>query len=558
MKKSKKVLAVMLTLIMALSVTVVGFSSTTASAATPAWKTAYINYVKKFKTLSNPTAYGLVDLDKNGIPELLFHTGTYVSGGTISTYYNNKIQTQQIGGYGTLFVQNNMYYIPTGHQGINEDYVYSVNGTLQLSFGGIYISEYMRDTYPVDFTYKYRLNTYSESIKVSRSQYEKKLNSIFNKNKAKRIDLFKCYNYNQIINAINNYSSSYAAPSAPGNLRIRNYGTGFNINWNKAANAAKYRVYYKSQYSSGWNYIDTNKNYANLTYLSAGVLYYIQVRSINANGTEGGITNVKSMTHVRGTSINSIVYNSNGTITLKWNPGSGANGYAIAKKKEGTNNYTYYYTSSRTFTDRNVAAGLRYTYQVNPYYSNGKSAAYAQWSSSRSITTLYKPAITNINVNNSRLNINWNAIKGAKAYKVAFKRTTDSAWNYRTTKSRYYNVPNPTKGATYVVQVCALSGNYSSPYSNASSITNLAQPSVNYLYKSGSRIYAGWSGSSKAVRYKIAYKSNRDSNWNYYYTSGTTYNFNIRYYNSQYYIQVAAIGSNGEQSAFSKPVSCRT
>lgn len=75
-----------------------------------------------------------------------------------------------------------------------------------------------------------------------------------------------------------------------------------------------------------------------------------------------------------------------------------------------------------------------------------------------------------MNANSSRLNINWNAIKGAKSYKVAFKRTYDSQWNYRTTNSRYYNVPNPTRGATYVVQVCAINGNLSSPYSAVASI----------------------------------------------------------------------------------------
>ena len=195
---------------------------------------------------------------------------------------------------------------------------------------------------------------------------------------------------------------------------------------------------------------------------------------------------------------------------------------------------------------------------MNPFYSDGKSAAYSQWSSSRSITALYKPTITNMNINNSRLNINWNAIKGAKSYLVAFKRTFDSKWNYRTTKSRYYNVPKPTQGATYVVQVCALSGKYSSPFSKASSITNLTPPSVYYFKKSGGKIYADWTRPSKAVRFKVAYKSKWDSSWSYYYTSNTSYSFYIHYYNSEYYIQVAAIGENGEQSAYSKPVSCRS
>ena len=554
MKMSKKVLAVMMAVIMTLSITVVVFSTTTASAAVPAWKTAYINFVKTHKA----GGYGLVDLDKNGVPELLYHTGTYAGFGSINTYNNNKIQTRNIGGYGTLYILNNMYYVPTYHQGVYGDIVFRTNNTLQVAFDGEGIASRYDSTGGHDYTYKYRLNESSYFTSVSRSQYYNKLNSIFNKNKAKRIDLFKCYNYNQIINAINNYSSPYAPPSAPGNLRIRNYGTGFNINWNRAARAAKYRVYYKSIYSSGWSYIDTTKNYANLTYLSTGKLYYIQVRAYGANGIAGGITKVKSMTHVRDTSINSIVYNSNGTITLKWDPGYGANGYAIAKKKAGAKKYTYYYVSSRTFTDKNVAAGSRYTYQVNPFYSDGKSAAYSQWSSSRSITALYKPTITNMNINYSRLNINWNAIKGAKAYRVAFKRTYDSRWNYRTTKSRYYNVPKPTKGATYVVQVCALSGNYSSPFSKVASITNITTPNVYTFRKSSNRLNAKWYNVNGAYKYKVAYKASWESSWHYYYEYDNNFNLSSFYSNTKYYLQVSAIGYNGEQSAFSQPVSCWT
>ena len=127
-----------------------------------------------------------------------------------------------------------------------------------------------------------------------------------------------------------------------------------------------------------------------------------------------------------------------------------------------------------------------------------------------------------MNSNYSRLNINWNAIKGARSYKVAFKRTYDSAWNYRTTTSRYYNVPNPTKGATYVVQVCALNGNYSSPYSSAKSNTiapPLAKPTLSGNTNS-SRNYLSWNSVSGAKSYQIAKKTTQQSNYSYRSTYG--------------------------------------
>ena len=386
MKKSKKILAVMMAVIMMLSVTVVGASMTPVSAA-----------------------------EETEISEPLGASNF------------------------TLYVGQTDYYY--GHSDF--DYILSINVTTTnpsvaavTHLGGGEV----RVTAKKPGTTKITISIKSSSGYVTRTRHSE------------------------------GYLTVKAVPSTPGNLRLQNYGTGFNINWNKATNAVEYRVYYASEYDDYWNYYDTTKNYFNLTSLTPGVLYYIQVRSLGTDDFYGGITKPYSLTHVRGTSITSLTYNSNGTTTLKWNYASGANGYAIAKKAVGDKNYTYFYTSSTTFDDRNIAAGTRYTYQVRPYYSNGKSAAYAQWSGSKSITSLFKPTITNMNANSSRLNINWNAIKGAKSYKVAFKRTYDSQWNYRTTNSRYYNVPNPTKGATYVVQVCALNGNLSSPYSAVGSI----------------------------------------------------------------------------------------
>lgn len=316
--------------------------------------------------------------------------------------------------------------------------------------------------------------------------------------------------------------------AAPTNVRIQNSGTGFYVTWNKAAGAARYRVYYKRPSTSDWSWDTTSGsgNSMNLTSLWPGELYYIQVQSIDSNGKRGGISKSATMTHVRTTNLYSTAYNSNGTVTIKWESALGANGYAIAKKKSTDKSYTYYYVSGTSFTDKNVVGGALYYYQIRPYYSNGKSAAYAQWSNSKTITTLFKPTITNMNINASRLNINWNAIKGATSYKVAFKRSTDSAWNYRTTTARYYNVANPTKGAIYQVQVCPLNGSFAGPWSavkTASLASPLAKPTLSGNTNS-SRNYLSWNSISGAKSYQIAKKTTQQSSYTYLTTSSTFYN----------------------------------
>lgn len=251
---------------------------------------------------------------------------------------------------------------------------------------------------------------------------------------------------------------------APTKVSIQNSGTGFKITWNKAAGAAKYRVYYKTKESS-WYYKDTKTNAVSLGNLLYGKLYYVQVQSIGSNNAKGGCTKVASMTHVRTTKLVSAAYNSSATATVSWNVADGANGYAVARKKPTDIDYTYLYTTQTTFTDTNVDPGAKYFYQVRPYYSNGKNAAYAQWSNTLSLTTIQKPTITDISSTDENMSIRWNAASGATSYKVAYKRDTDTAWSFGTTDLRCYNIPNPAPGATYYVQVCPINEKLAGPYS---------------------------------------------------------------------------------------------
>lgn len=169
-------------------------------------------------------------------------------------------------------------------------------------------------------------------------------------------------------------------------------------------------------------------------------------------------------------SLKSTAYNSNATVTIGWQKGSGgATGYQIAKKKLGDKSYSYIYVgggSTKTYNDKSVVCGTIYYYQVRTVYKVGKTTNYSSWSNCKTITTLYRPTITSLNyLNNNMLNINWNKIKGVSHYKVAFKRTTDKAWNYREVKTNYYNVNNPTRGAKYLIQVCPMKGTIAGQWS---------------------------------------------------------------------------------------------
>lgn len=339
--------------------------------------------------------------------------------------------------------------------------------------------------------------------------------------------------------------SAVASVAVPANVSIQNSGTGFNITWRAAANATGYKVYYKTA-ESDWEFKETNTNSVNLEDLEYGTLYYIQVQSIGANGVNGGFAKVSSMTHVRPTRLISTAYNTNTSITVGWEPADGANGYAIAKYHEGKF-VNYFYTADTTYTDTTTVAGTRYAYQIKPYFSNGKSAAYGPWSNIKTLTTLYRPTVDENTVFSTveNMNINWNYIQGVTNYRLAFMREGDTAWNFRTTSKTYYNIPYPTQGANYYIQVqptnAKFSGQWSVVYTHH--IEPLGVPAITGIETTYDKITFNWDAVKEAKAYDIAFRRTVDGEgvWHHKSTSDTTLSVNNPTPDTTYTVKVRAL-----------------
>ena len=348
---------------------------------------------------------------------------------------------------------------------------------------------------------------------------------------------------------------------APTNVRTSNNGTGFYITWNKAANATGYKVYYKTA-ESDWEFKETNTNSVKLEDLEYGKLYYLQVQTLGRNNAKGGFTKVSSMTHVRPSRLSSTAYNTNASITVGWEPADGANGYMIAKKRPTDKDYTYHSTANTTFTDTKVQGGTIYYYQIRPYYTNGKSAAYAPWSNTKTLTTLYRPTVNNVNSTVENMNINWNKIFCAESYKVAFMREGDTAWNFRTTSKTYFNVPYPTQGATYYIQVQPTNGRLAGQWSEVFTHevkkavipdTSPQVPVISGVTTDYGKMTVNWGKTVNAVKYSIAYKLTTDTTWKTVTTAAQSYTVSNLVQGATYEVKVNAI-YKGTQSAYSNVV----
>ena len=216
----------------------------------------------------------------------------------------------------------------------------------------------------------------------------------------------------------------------------------------------------------------------------------------------------------------STVYNTNATVTLGWTAASGASGYQIAKKRITDKGYTYLTATGTSYNDKKVIAGTIYYYQVRSVYKSGKTTTYGAWSNTKSITTLYRPTVTGLTYfDNQPLIIDWNRIKGVSHYKLAFKRATDKAWNFRDVKGTCYNVQNPTRGARYYVQVCAMNGKIAGQWSAVNSKmigSNIYKPtitSVDIADNEDDCIQINWTFPIKCDGCEIYVKKATDDGW---------------------------------------------
>ena len=266
-----------------------------------------------------------------------------------------------------------------------------------------------------------------------------------------------------------NFSISVPQPAKPAapTVSVANGVNGLDVAWGKVANAQSYVVYYKTA-TTNWSSFSTSSTKATITNAGSGKYYYVQVQSIGSSGVKGNYSNVKTMTFLSRANITSLTYNGNNN--LKMNAVPGANKYQIARLKSGDKAYTYFYSTTPSFTEKNAVGGIAYTYQVRAMYQTANNGtAYGAWSASKSVPTLVAPTVTLSNKSNG-IRVTWNSIRGAIRYIVYFKKSTDKNWSSAITTNLYYPILNTQRGATYYVQVRPVGATVSQPYSSVKSI----------------------------------------------------------------------------------------
>ena len=307
---------------------------------------------------------------------------------------------------------------------------------------------------------------------------------------------------------------------AQATVSLANKSNGIRAAWGAVKGAQRYAVYYKAAEDSKWTVASTYNTYYPILGVKSGTLYYVQVRPVAGN-VSGTYSKVKGMTFIGVPDVT--LSNTVDSAVVSWKKVEGANGYQIAKLKKGASAFSYINTEETSYSDKDVAGGSVYYYQVRAMYkTETNGTAYGAWSPSKLILRMTQPAVTLSNKSNG-IRAEWKAVAGAARYVVYFKTAAASSWSSAITNNTYYPILNTHSGTHYYVQVRPAGGGVYGPYSSPKGITFIGMPNVQAMTMSNSGLNISWSAVPGATKYQIARKQSGNHPYEYFISTTNSY-----------------------------------
>lgn len=230
-------------------------------------------------------------------------------------------------------------------------------------------------------------------------------------------------------------NSAVSCKAVPPVVKVKVASTGYNslkVSWEKVNGATGYRIYFKKDNAKKWSTLATFEN-GSLTScehrkLTTGVNYTYTVRAYYKDGSKNiwGDFNQTGVTKKPVTSAPKLVSVTSSTatnVTVKWNSVSGANGYKVMRKADGSKTWSTIGTTNSkklSYTDKKVTCGVKYHYTVRAYRNVSKKPVLGSYNSNglEIMTIPDRPVVMVTSSNYNKLNVSWNRSNGATGYKV--------------------------------------------------------------------------------------------------------------------------------------------
>lgn len=263
--------------------------------------------------------------------------------------------------------------------------------------------------------------------------------------------------------------------AAPILTKVSNASNGVKVEWEASAGAELYKVMYKEpggSYKTGGYTKETNYT---VTGLTTGVEYTFTARCMLSN--KSAYTSSYNSTGL------SIVYkpvaakldtpkitkleNTASGVKVTWGAVEGAEMYRVMFKEPGGTFKTGGYTTSTSYTVKNLVGGTEYAFTVRCMTADKKTNTSDYDRVGTTTTYITQPVLKKVYSTASGVKVSWELSAGAELYKVMY-RTADGTWKtggYSGTSS--YTVKGLTEGTEYFFTVRCMTADkksYTSSY----------------------------------------------------------------------------------------------
>lgn len=318
------------------------------------------------------------------------------------------------------------------------------------------------------------------------------------------------------------------APTQPELNVVQNTSKGVLLQWNKMSGTKKYRVYYKKSGAKSWSKLkDTTSTSYTHSGAKSGTTYVYTVRCLDSKGKPTGSYNTKgvSILFLSQPKLPSLS-NSKDGVKISWSKVSGAAKYRVYRKAEDETKWTSITErTSRSYTDKNVKSGKKYTYTVVCISKDGKKETSSYNTDGKTIEYYpAKTAVSSVALTTNGIVVKWEKTSYAKKYRVYRKVDSDKSWTkVKDTTSTSYTDTNVKEGKKYTYTVRGLSADgktFTTSYDTTGKsitytkgITKVDAPTITSVTATSSGIEVKWNKVSGAEKYRIYRRKGGTSGW---------------------------------------------
>ena len=254
--------------------------------------------------------------------------------------------------------------------------------------------------------------------------------------------------------------------ATPSISKLENTAGGIKLSWNKVSGTYGYRLYRKT--SSGWKrFKDTTATSYTDSSVTVNKTETYTIRCIDSSGKTISGFNSKgwSKKYTPGAPTISKLENTTGGIKLSWNKITGVYGYRVYQKT--SNGWKRIKdTTSTSFTDSAVSANQTKTYTIRCIDKKGNTISGFNskgWSKKYTAAT---PKITKLKNTSKGVSVTWNKVAGVYGYRLYRKYAGGSWTRVKDTTSTSFTDSGAKKGkkVTYTVRCIDKKGNTVSNY----------------------------------------------------------------------------------------------